>query len=146
MKNCTGEWHRSPESTALAQSSLLGDEPRRIFPSAGGDTTTNSPAGEAGEIQALICHRSSRIQTDQNISDPSSPCLSVANTSGLGERDFFGIALLGFNRAADFQQLVEHFGAFSAAGGELGVGLFMRLLQPVKLVSDMKGRQNSDFQ
>jgi len=40
LKKCTGKRHRSPILTALAQSSLLGDGPRRIFPSAGAHTNT----------------------------------------------------------------------------------------------------------
>ena len=50
-------------------------------------------------------------------------CLSKGNLSG--------VALFLLDIASDFQQAVEHFGAFRAANCELGVGLLMRLLEAV---------------
>lgn len=62
------------------------------------------------------------------------------------QRNLSGAALLLFDAAADFQQAIQHFGAFRAAGGELGVGLFVEVFQSVKLVGNVQRCQNRDFQ
>src|SRR5687768_12937524 len=65
----------------------------------------------------------------------------------LSERDVAGAAgLLALYRTAHLEQTVQHFGAFSAAGGKLLISLFVNVLEPVQLVGNIKRRQNCNFQ
>jgi hypothetical protein len=57
-----------------------------------------------------------------------------------------GAALLVLQSGPNFQQAVEHFGTLSAACGELSVGLFVHVLEAMKLIGDVQRRQDGDFQ
>ena len=74
-------------------------------------------------------------------------CLSRKAVIGaLAEGDLSGAAFFLLDIAANFQQAVEHFGAFGAAGGQLGIGLFVGLLQAMKLVGNMQRGKDRDLQ
>jgi hypothetical protein len=58
--------------------------------------------------------------------------------AGLPQRYLARTLLQG---VSDFQQAVEHLGTFGTACGELRVGLFVHVLQAVKLIGNMQGGQ-----
>jgi hypothetical protein len=60
--------------------------------------------------------------------------------NGSAEGDRPGAAFFLLNIASNLQQAVEHFGAFRAAGGKLGICLLVCLLEAVKLVGDVQRR------
>ena len=49
----------------------------------------------------------------------------------LTETEFAGAALFAFEAAANLQQAIEHLRTLGAARGELRVGLFVHVLEPV---------------
>jgi len=54
--------------------------------------------------------------------------------------------LFVFEGGADFQQTIEHFRTLGAAGSELGIGLLVHILEPVKFVGDVQRRENRYLQ
>ncbi len=57
--------------------------------------------------------------------------------SWLTEAEFPGSALFLFEAGTHLQEAIEHLRTLSAASGELGVGLFVHVLQAMKFVSDV---------
>ena len=55
----------------------------------------------------------------------------------LSQREFAGAPLLVLEAGSNFQQSIEHLSTFGTARAELGVGLFVHVLQAVKLICDV---------
>jgi len=67
-----------------------------------------------------------------------SMCFFVAKKSlWLTEGELAGAALFKFKITANFEQSIEHFRTLCTARGELRIGLFVHVLQPVKFVGNM---------
>src|SRR5258705_5046426 len=60
----------------------------------------------------------------------------LGSSSAEGDRP--GAAFFLLNIASNLQQAVEHFGAFRAASGELGICLLVCLLEAMKFVGDVQ--------
>ena len=54
--------------------------------------------------------------------------------------------MFALETGADFQEAIEHFGAFGAAGGQLRIGLLVHVLEAVKFVGDVQRSEDCYFQ
>ena len=129
MKNCTGKRPRSPISTALAQSSLLGDGPRRHFP-------PPPPILAQGNAEKIISFSGMSFGAKRRVLASfrvrrvgHGPAYEGAHN--LGEGYFPGAAFFLLDVTSDFQQAIQHFGTFSAPRRQLRVGLLMGLFKAV---------------